>query len=97
MKYQKGDQVRTISTDNSNASPEMIDAHEKGVILTVTDAGTHYCGCRAKDLAGGEWYYDICDIVPHIQTKAELLQKRNDKTLSDDEFLEGLTKLKEEA
>lgn len=95
--YKVGDQVRTKSVSNSDPTSKMYEAHEKGVILTITELRrSEVYKCNAPGLRNGPWNYREKDLELYISSKEELLKQRDAKKISDKDFLDRLALCKEE-
>lgn len=97
-KFSIGDRVQTISLKHSLSGSIMQEAHDNSAILTVRSYDDDdRCSCDSPDLRMGRWYYDQRDLVLYVENKEDLITAHKEKRMTDQEFLDRLSRRKEES
>lgn len=95
-RFKPGDEVRTISLENSRSGRSMQKAHDRGLILTViTQRSSGKYVCNHPELFNGPWSYDERDLELVYTKREDLISAHKEHKLSDQQFLERLTHCKE--
>lgn len=91
LRFKKGDKLIATSVFNSDPTDEMRRAFEAGAVLEVMKTTESGYRCNSsffnRNNEKGMWWYKDVDVELYKPSEEALIEMRNDKFLSDAEFL----------